>query len=201
MTALQAAVAFLVGGYLFGAAGSAPRGNDHPPAGAAEMGPRRNERATSFFDLEAKSIDGKTIALSRWRGKVVLVVNTASQCGNTPQYAGLQKIWERYRARGFVVLGFPSNDFDHQEPGDEADIKKFCSVNYGVTFPLFAKVVTHDAGQSPVYQFLTANHGVPGWNFHKYLVGKDGRVIRAFSPTVQPEDAELRSAIEAGLAR
>jgi len=155
----------------------------------------------SLFDMAATSIDGKRIALSKWRGRVVLVVNTASQCGNTPQYAGLQEIWERYRTRGLVVLGFPSNDFDHQEPGDEADIKKFCSLTYGVTFPLFAKVVTHGVGQSPVYQFLSAKHGVPEWNFHKYLVGKDGQVVRAFRPAVQPDDAELRGAIEGALAR
>lgn len=155
----------------------------------------------SFHALRATSIDGVNTPLSRWRGKVVLVVNTASQCGNTPQYAGLQQLWERYRARGFGVLGFPSDDFGHQEPGSEAEIKKFCSLNYRVTFPMFAKVITHGRGQSPIYRFLSAKHGVPEWNFHKYLVGKDGQVIRAFGPSVQPDDPELRAAIDAALAR
>jgi glutathione peroxidase len=161
----------------------------------------KDARPSSFYALRATSIDGVTTPLSNWRGKVVLVVNTASQCGNTPQYAGLQQLWERYRARGFAVLGFPSDDFAHQEPGTEAEIKKFCSLNYRVTFPMFAKVVTHGPGQSPVYRFLTAKHGVPDWNFHKYLVGKDGQVVRAFGPGLQPDDAGLRAAIDAALAR
>lgn len=172
-----------------------------PGVASGARGTAKPEPAASFFDLRAPSIDGANTPLSKWRGKVVLVVNTASQCGNTPQYAGLQQLWERYRSRGLVVLGFPANDFGQQEPGSEAEIKKFCSVNYRVTFPMFAKVVTRGAGQSPVYRFLTAKHGEPEWNFHKYLVGKDGQVVRAFAPTVQPDDAELRAAIEAALVR
>lgn len=169
------------------------------PAPARSKG-KQHPRLPSLFDLSARSIDRVNTPLSRWRGKVVLVVNTASQCGNTPQYTGLQQLWETYRHRGLVVLGFPSNDFDHQEPASEPEIKKFCTVNYAVTFPLFSKVVTRGEGQSPVYRFLTAKHGEPEWNFHKYLVGKDGQVIRAFRPTVLPEDPELRAAIDAALA-
>lgn len=181
--------------------GSATVVRPDPRVVAGEKGPGKTEQAASFFELRAPSIDGVSTPLSKWRGKVVLVVNTASQCGNTPQYAGLQQLWERYRSRGLVVLGFPANDFGHQEPGSEAEIKTFCSVNYRVTFPMFAKVVTRGAGQSPVYRFLTAKHGEPEWNFHKYLVGKDGQVIRAFAPAMPPDDPELRTAIETALGR
>ncbi len=159
------------------------------------------EKAMSFFDLSSDSIDHVPTPLSRWKGKVALVVNTASECGNTPQYAGLEKLWEEYQSKGFVLLGFPSNDFGGQEPGAEADIKKFCSLKYRVTFPMFAKIKTKGDGQSPVYTFLTAHHGAPKWNFHKYLVGKDGQVIREFAAQVQPDAAELRTAIDAALAQ
>jgi glutathione peroxidase len=131
---------------------------------------------------------------------VLLVVNTASECGATPQYAGLEELWREYKGRGLAVLGFPSNDFGAQEPGPEEQIKSFCSTNYQVTFPLFAKVATKGGGQSAVYKFLTAKHGEPKWNFHKYLVGKNGEVLRAFGTKVEPNDAELRAAIEAALA-
>jgi glutathione peroxidase len=131
---------------------------------------------------------------------VLLVVNTASECGATPQYAGLEELWREYKGRGLAVLGFPSNDFGAQEPGPEEQIKSFCSTNYQVTFPLFAKVATKGGGQSAVYKFLTAKHGEPKWNFHKYLVGKNGEVLRAFGTKVESNDAELRAAIEAALA-
>ncbi len=154
----------------------------------------------SFYDLTAETIDHKAQPLSAYKGQVLLVVNTASECGSTPQYAGLEALWRAYKGRGFAVLGFPSNDFGAQEPGTEAQIKTFCDVNYKVSFPLFAKVSTTGAAQSPVYEFLTAAHGAPRWNFHKYLVGKDGEVIRAFATGVEPDDAGLRAAIEAALA-
>jgi glutathione peroxidase len=154
----------------------------------------------SFHDLTAETIDHKPQPLSDYKGRVLLVVNTASECGATPQYAGLEKLWREYRDRGFSVLGFPSNDFGAQEPGNEEQIKTFCSANYQVTFPMFAKVGTQGAGQSPVYRFLTADHGEPKWNFHKYLVGKNGRVIQAFGTQVEPNDSGLRAAIESALA-
>jgi glutathione peroxidase len=154
----------------------------------------------SLYDLTAETIDHSKQPLSAYRGKVLLVVNTASECGATPQYAGLEALWRAYQGRGFAVLGFPSNDFGGQEPGTEAEIKTFCDANYKVTFPLYAKVATKGAAQSPVYKFLTAGHGEPKWNFHKYLVGKDGQVIRAFPTGVEPGDPALRSAIEAALA-
>jgi glutathione peroxidase len=159
------------------------------------------EVAVSLYDLTAESIDHAPQPLSAWKGKVTLVVNTASECGNTPQYAGLERLWEQYQKRPFAVLGFPSNDFGRQEPGSEAEIKKFCSLKYHVTFPMFAKVKTKGAGQSPIYGFLTAKNGDPKWNFHKYLVGKDGQVIRAFGDKVEPDDPQLLAAIDDALKR
>lgn len=154
----------------------------------------------SLHDLTVETIDHDPQPLSAYKGKVLLVVNTASACGNTPQYAGLEALWREYQGRGLAVLGFPSNDFGAQEPGSEADIKNFCSTQYRVTFPMFAKVGTKGATQAPVYKFLTAKYGEPKWNFHKYLVGKDGEVIRAFDARVQPDDAALRAAIDTALA-
>jgi glutathione peroxidase len=154
----------------------------------------------SLHDLTAQTIDHKPQPLSDYKGQVLLVVNTASECGATPQYAGLEELWREYKGRGLAVLGFPSNDFGAQEPGPEEQIKSFCSTNYKVTFPLFAKVATKGGGQSAVYKFLTAKHGEPKWNFHKYLVGKNGEVLGAFGTKVEPNDAELRAAIEAALA-
>jgi glutathione peroxidase len=153
----------------------------------------------SLYDLTVNSIDLQPQPLSAWKGKVTLVVNTASECGNTPQYAGLEKLWQQYRDRDFAILGFPSNDFGAQEPGSEAEIKAFCDTRYRVTFPMFAKVKTKGAGQSPVYQFLSAKDGQPRWNFHKYLVDRDGQVIRAFGDKVEPDDAQLRAAIDQAL--
>jgi glutathione peroxidase len=153
----------------------------------------------SLHDLTANTIDLQPQPLSAYKGKVALVVNTASECGYTPQYAGLEQLAREYASRGLVVLGFPSNDFGGQEPGTEEQIKNFCSTRYKVSFPLFAKVATKGPGQSPVYEFLTAKHEPPRWNFHKFLVGKDGEVIRAFSHRVPPEDRELRAAIDAAL--
>jgi glutathione peroxidase len=153
----------------------------------------------SLHDLTATTIDLQPQPLSAYKGKVALVVNTASECGYTPQYAGLEQLSREYAARGLVVLGFPSNDFGGQEPGTEAEIKSFCSLRYKVTFPMFSKVVTKGPDQSPIYQFLTAKHEPPKWNFHKYLVGKDGEVLRSFGHRVAPEDRDLRAAIEAAL--
>ena len=154
----------------------------------------------SLYELTTTSIDLQPQPLAAWQGQVALVVNTASECGNTPQYAGMEKLWQRYRDRGFVVLGFPSNDFGKQEPGSEAEIKDFCSTEYRITFPMFAKVKTKGEGQSPVYQFLTTSQPAPRWNFHKYLVGRDGQVIRSFGDKVQPDDPQLLAAIEGALA-
>jgi glutathione peroxidase len=154
----------------------------------------------SLHELTVQTIDRQPQSLAAYQGKVLLVVNTASECGYTPQYAGLQRLWRDYADRGLVVLGFPSNDFGGQEPGTEEQIKSFCSTRYDVTFPMFTKVVTKGPQQSPVYQFLTAKHDPPKWNFHKYLVGKNGEVVAAFGHRVAPEDPALRAAIDAALA-
>ena len=153
----------------------------------------------SLHEISATTIDGATQSLADYKGKVVLVVNTASECGSTPQYAGLEGLWRHYRERGLVVLGFPSNDFGGQEPGSEAEIKTFCSTKYKVSFPMFAKVKVKGEGQAPVYRFLTADYGEPKWNFHKYLVDRNGKVIKAFATGIAPEDASLRAAVEAAL--
>src|SRR5262245_31320780 len=134
----------------------------------------------SFFDLTATTLDGKPQPLSVYRGLVALVVNVASECGFTPQYAGLETLYQRNKDNGFTILGFPSNEFGGQEPGTAEQIASFCSTNYGVTFPLFAKIHTKGPEQSPVYAFLTEQHSEPRWNFHKYLVGREGRVLTGF---------------------
>jgi glutathione peroxidase len=153
----------------------------------------------SLHDISVTTIDGQEQSLSDYKGKVLLVVNTASECGSTPQYKGLEELWRAYKDRGFVVLGFPSNDFGGQEPLDEAGIKAFCAKNYDVTFPMYAKVKTQGEGQSLVYRFLSADWGEPKWNFHKYLVGKTGRVIKSFPTSTEPSNAALRAAIETAL--
>ena len=156
--------------------------------------------AQSFFDLSPKLLDGKIQPLSAYKGKVLLVVNTASQCRYTPQYEGLEKLYQAYRERGFVILGFPSNDFRGKEPGTSTEIGEFCRSRYGVTFPLFDKVNTIEPDASPLYRFLTKKQGPPQWNFHKYLIGKDGQVLQAFKSEIKPDAADIHSAIEAALS-
>ncbi|MBV8879935.1 MAG: glutathione peroxidase [Planctomycetaceae bacterium] len=157
--------------------------------------------ADSLYKLQTKSLDGKPVDLKDYSGKVTLVVNVASQCGFTKQYTGLEKLYEELKDKGFVLLGFPSNDFGGQEPGSPEEIQKFCSSKFNVTFPMFEKVVTK-AGkdQSPIYANLQAqSKELPAWNFSKYLVGKNGKVIKFYKSTVTPEDAGLRTDIEAAL--
>jgi glutathione peroxidase len=155
----------------------------------------------SIYDFTAKAIDGTEVPLVDYRGKVLLIVNTASKCGFTPQYEGLEKLHEEYADRGLAVLGFPCNQFGAQEPGDEAEIRNFCSLSYDVRFPLFAKIDVNGAGAHPLYRFLkNQKKGVLGserikWNFTKFLVDREGRVVDRFAPTARPE--ALRPAIEA----
>lgn len=137
--------------------------------------------------------------MTAYHGKVVLVVNTASECGFTPQYAGLEKLWQEYRERGLVVLGFPSNDFGQQEPGTAEEIRGFCDLNFHITFPMFAKVKTKGEGQSPVFAFLTAKHPKPRWNFYKYVIGRDGDVHDYFVSVTSPDSKRLRRAIDKAL--
>lgn len=165
----------------------------------AASGSAQGGNVMSFHDLRADTLDGAPKKLSEYEGKVLVVVNTASQCGYTPQYAGLEALYRNYKDKGVVVLGFPSNDFGGQEPGTAAEIKTFCEKTYRVTFPMFAKVKTKGEGQSPVYAFLAAEKGSPQWNFHKYVVGKDGQVKASFPSSVKPDSEELKNAIEAAL--
>ena len=158
---------------------------------------------TTLHDFTATTLAGREQPLSEYAGKVVLVVNTASRCGFTPQYAGLEELWETYRDRGLVVLGFPCNQFGAQEPGTAEEIGEFCSLNYGVSFPMFAKVDVNGPGAHPLWTWLRQEKGgVLGdaikWNFTKFLVGKDGQVIRRPAPTTTP--AQLTSEIEEALA-
>lgn len=154
-------------------------------------------------DFEFASLDGKPIKLSQWKGKAVLVVNTASECGYTPQYAGLQTLWQANKAKGLVVLGVPSNDFGAQEPGDEAAIGKFCRARYGVDFPLTAKQKVIGGGAHPFYRWIAeelGEAGSPRWNFHKYLIGRDGALAGAWPSSVAPDAEELTAAIGEALA-
>lgn len=154
----------------------------------------------SLLDLEARRLSGPVEALDRYRGEVLLVVNTASRCGFTPQYEGLQSLYERYHERGFTVLGFPSNDFREQEPGTDAEIGAFCEANYGVAFPMYSKVRVQGDDAHPVYAYLTSQPAPIGgpveWNFQKYLVDREGRVVQRFSPRTEPEAPEVVAAIE-----
>ena len=155
----------------------------------------------SFYDLKTSTLLGKPADLAIYRGKVTLVVNVASFCGYTPQYEGLEKLHRELQGQSFAVLGFPSNDFGEQEPGTAQEIAQFCKLTYDVTFPMFAKVVTKGAGQSPVYKLLGSSGHLPEWNFAKYLIGKDGRVIAFYPSDVTPESKQLRDAIAKALAQ
>ena len=158
--------------------------------------------ATSVYDFTLNSIDGKPVPLSDFKEKVVLLVNVASRCGFTPQYAGLEALYEKYKDRGFVIVGIPANNFGGQEPGTNQEIKTFCKSKYSVTFPMMAKVSVKGADQTPLYQFLTASNtdskfaGEIKWNFTKFLVSKDGKVVNRFEPEITPDDPRVTAAIE-----
>ena len=154
---------------------------------------------SSFYDLKTRMLDGKPADLAQYRGTVSLVVNVASFCGYTPQYAGLEKLHRELKGKGFTVLGFPSNDFGEQEPGSAEQIAQFCRTNYDVTFPMFEKVVTRGAGQSPVYAFLGRSGTLPSWNFGKYIIDREGTIVAFFASDVTPEDGRLRAAISKAL--
>ncbi|MGB1562945.1 MAG: glutathione peroxidase [Sinimarinibacterium flocculans] len=158
--------------------------------------------SSPLLDTSAKRLVGPEESLCEHAGKAVLIVNTASRCGYTPQYEGLEALWQRYRDQGLVVLGFPSDQFGGQEPGDDAEIAKFCKVNYGVSFPMFTKSNVSGRDAIPLYKELIKITGEsPKWNFHKYLIARDGRSVQAFGSDVKPDGATLRAAIEAALAR
>ncbi|MBT9490136.1 MAG: glutathione peroxidase [Rubrivivax sp.] len=160
---------------------------------------------TTIYDFEALSIDGQTAQLSTQRGKVLLIVNTASACGFTPQFAGLETLWQQYGPRGLVIVGFPSNEFGAQDPGSNEEIASFCQLNFGVSFPMMAKVKVNGAEAHPLWQWLKAQApgllGTEGikWNFTKFLVGRDGRVLKRYAPNDSPAsiEAHIVKALEA----
>jgi glutathione peroxidase len=156
-------------------------------------------QVNNFFELSAPGIDGKPESLAKYKGKAVLVVNTASECGFTPQYKGLQALYNKYKDKGLVVLGFPSNDFGAQEPGSNADIKKFCEMKFHVTFPLFSKDVVKGPKKQPVYSFLTQGGDEVAWNFEKFLIDPSGKMVARYKSKVDPEAPELTSKIESML--
>jgi glutathione peroxidase len=169
------------------------RGQQPAPTGGATV--------NSFYDFKTNTLEGKPADLSMYKGKVSLVVNVASKCGYTPQYEGLEKLQKEKGGKDFNVLGFPSNDFGGQEPGTAEEIVTFCKLTYGVTFPMFEKVVTKaGAGQSPIYSYLGASGNLPAWNFSKYVIGKDGKIVAFFPSKVTPDAPELRAAIDKALA-
>jgi glutathione peroxidase len=157
------------------------------------------------LDYRMKSIDGKDVDLCGYKGNVLLVVNVASKCGLTPQYKGLEALYDKYKDRGFQILGFPANDFGAQEPGSDAEIQQFCSLTYGVSFPMFSKIAVTGDGKHALYKYLTSGGGDPSiagdvkWNFQKYLIDREGKVIAVFSPKVDPEAPEVVAAVEAAL--
>lgn len=172
--------------------------------GAADKG---EKKVSGPLDFKMKSIDGKEVDLNQYRGKVVLLVNVASKCGATPQYDGLQKLYEKYNKEGFVIVGVPANEFGKQEPGTNEEIAKFCSTEYKVTFPMMAKVVVKGQGISPLYDYLTSKETDPafagpiGWNFEKFLISREGKVVGRFKTGVEPSDEKLVGAVKAELEK
>jgi glutathione peroxidase len=157
-----------------------------------------------LYAVKVNTIDGQEKTLADYKGKALLIVNTASECGYTPQYAGLEKLYAQYKARGFEVLAFPSNDFGGQEPGSNQEIKRFCELRFKTTFPLFGKVVVKGAGQHPLYALLTRTPGMEGevrWNFGKFLVSPEGQVVARFDSKVEPTSPELTRKLEAVLPK
>lgn len=160
----------------------------------------------SIYEFSMKDIDGRDVKLEAYRGQVAMIVNVASKCGYTPQYEGLEAIYEKYQGRGFTILGFPANNFLGQEPGTEADIKEFCSTNFGVKFPLFAKISVTGKDQHPLYTFLTSKESNPefggdiSWNFNKFLLDRNGKVVARFATKEKPDSEAVASTIEKYLA-
>jgi glutathione peroxidase len=158
----------------------------------------------SVYDFSMKTIDGKDVSLSQYKGKALMIVNTASQCGYTPQYKGLEELYQAYKAKGFEILAFPSNDFGAQEPGSNEEIKKFCELKFKTTFPLFAKIVVKGEGQHPLYKYLTGlekNGGEIAWNFNKFLVSPDGTVVAHLPSKAEPMSDDVKKQVESLLPK
>lgn len=174
-------------------------------AGAVEQGAiRMAAKASTVYDFTMDDIDGKPVSLSRFKGKVIMLVNTASFCGNTPQYADLEKMYETYRDKGFEILAFPANNFGQQEPGTNEEIKGFCLTKYSVGFPLFSKISVKDGDKHPLYQYLTEQSPFPGeveWNFQKYLVDRSGNVVARYHHRTKPLADEVVRDVERFLAK
>ena len=176
-------------------------------AAAAAAADKGDKKVPPALDFTLTDITGKPVELAQYQGKVVLLVNVASQCGYTPQYKGLQALYEKYGKDGLVVIGVPANEFGKQEPGTDAEISEFCTKNYGVTFPMMSKVVVKGPGICPLYQFLTSKEtnakfaGDVGWNFEKFLISRSGEVVGRFKSDVEPDAAELVKAVEAELRK
>lgn len=167
--------------------------------------PAAAPKEKSIYEFTMKDIDGQDVKLGAYKGRVAMIVNTASKCGLTPQYEGLQALYDKYKDQGFVVLGFPANNFMGQEPGTEKEIKDFCTLKYNVTFPMFAKISVKGSDQHPLYTFLTNKETDPGfegeisWNFEKFLTDRNGQIIARFSPKTKPDDAKVIEAVETAL--
>jgi glutathione peroxidase len=193
------ALVVVAGGTYFFTRGGGASGEQRRPAATAE--------GKSLYDYTVKDAKGQDVSLADYRGKVVLLVNVASKCGYTPQYDGLQKLYEQHRDRGLVILGFPTNDFGGQEPGSDEQIQDFCRLNYGVTFPVFAKISVKGDDKHPLYRHLTDEATNPGfagevkWNFNKFLVGRDGRVLARFESADKPESEKVTAAVESALGK
>ncbi len=168
---------------------------------------KQDKDVPAVLDFEMKTLDGKEVDLSKYKGKVVMIVNVASECGATPQYEPLQDLYETYKDQGFVVLGFPSNQFGAQEPGTDAEIKSFCTENYGVTFDMFSKIDVNGENAAPLYKYLTSEETNPdhsgkiGWNFEKFLISRDGKVVARFKTPVAPDSDEVVKAVKAELEK
>jgi glutathione peroxidase len=176
-------------------------------SGAAEKSAASGEKGASALSFKMKSLDGKDVDLSDYQGKVLMIVNVASRCGNTPQYTQLEGLHEKYGKDGLEILGFPCNQFGSQEPGTAADIRKFCTEKYNVSFPMFAKIEVNGAGASPLYKYLTSldlkpkGKGKVNWNFEKFIVGRNGEVVARFDPRTKPDADEVMKVIDAELAK
>jgi glutathione peroxidase len=192
-------IALCLCSFVFAAADATPAPTTQPTADAGTVAP--------VLRYTMKSLDGKDVNLAQYQGKVILMVNTASKCGNTPQYKPLEALYNKYADQGFVILGFPSNDFGHQEPGTDADISTFCTKNYGVTFDMFSKVDVKGENQCDLYHYLTSPDtdkpfaGDITWNFEKFLISRDGNIVARFKPKTQPDSAQVIAAIEAELGK
>ncbi|HEV7221360.1 MAG TPA: glutathione peroxidase [Pirellulales bacterium] len=173
----------------------------------AHAAEKETKKAPEALNFKMKSLTGKTVDLSKYKGKVVMIVNVASQCGLTPQYEGLEELHEKYADKGLAILGFPANEFGAQEPGSDEEISEFCEKNYGVKFDMFSKVVVKGEGQCPLYKFLTSKETEPQpagditWNFEKFVIGRDGKIVARFAPKTKPESEEVVSVIEEQLAK